>query len=77
MGRVVRGVENAVKQLAELLGRRRRIDVEQRVEGLRRGQMVRLGANAADPRAVRFGMSSAGRPTQNCSKNRQNSGICK
>ena len=46
--RVVGGVEDAVEQLAELLGRRRRIDVEHRVEGLGGGQVMRLGADAAD-----------------------------
>ena len=48
--RMVGGVENAVEQLAELLGRRRRIDVEHGVEGLGGRQVVGLGADAADPR---------------------------
>ena len=46
--RVVGGVEDAVEQLAELLGRRRRIDVEQRVQGLGGRQVMGLGADAAD-----------------------------
>ena len=47
---MVGGVEDAVEQLAELLGRRRRIDVEQVVQGLGGRQVVRFGADAADPR---------------------------
>ena len=45
---VVRGVEDAVEQLAELLGRRRRIDVEQGVQGLGGRHVMGLGADAAD-----------------------------
>ena len=48
--RVVGGVEDAVEQLAELLGRRRRIDVEHGVQGLGGRQVMGLGADAADPR---------------------------
>ena len=48
--RVVGGVEDAVEQLAELLGRRRRIDVEQGVQRLGGRQVMGLGADAADPR---------------------------
>ena len=46
--RVVGGVEDAVEQLAELLGRRRRIDVEHGVQGLGGRHVVGLGADAAD-----------------------------
>ena len=46
--RVVGGVEDAVEQFPQLLGRGRRIDVEHAVQGLRGGQVVRLGADAAD-----------------------------
>ena len=49
VSRMIGGVENAVEQLAELLGRRRRIDVEQRVQGLRGRQVMGLGTDAADP----------------------------
>ena len=48
--RVVGGVEDAVEQLAELLGRRRRIDVEHGVQGLGGRHVMGLGADAADPR---------------------------
>ena len=48
VGRVVGGVEDAIEQLAELLGRGRRIDVKDAVQGLRGRQVVRLGADAAD-----------------------------
>ena len=48
--RVVGGVEDAVEQLAELLGRRRRIDVEQGVQRLGGRQVMGLGADAANPR---------------------------
>src|SRR5208337_2067040 len=47
---MVGGVEDAVKQLPEFLGRRRRIDVEQIVQRLGGRHMMRFGANAADPR---------------------------
>ena len=50
VGRVVRGVEDAVEKLAELLGRRRRIDVEHAVQGLGGRHVMGLRANAADPR---------------------------
>ena len=50
MRRVVGGEEDAIKKLAELLGRRRRIDVEQGVQGLGGRQVMGLGADAADPR---------------------------
>ena len=50
VGHVVGHVEGGVEKLAELLGRGRRIDVEDVVAGLRRGEMVRLGADAADAR---------------------------
>ena len=45
---VVGGVEDAVEQLAELLGRRRRIDVEQGVQGLGGRHVMGLRADAAD-----------------------------
>ena len=45
---VVGGEEDAVEQLAELLGRRRRIDVEQGVQGLGGRHVVGLGTDAAD-----------------------------
>ena len=47
---VVGHVEGRVEQLAQLLGRGRRIDVEDRVAGLGRGHVVRLRADAADAR---------------------------
>ena len=46
--RVVGGVEDAVEQFAELLGRRRRIDVEHRVQRLGGRHVVGLGADAAN-----------------------------
>ena len=49
VGCMVRGKEDVVEQLAQLLGRRRRIDVEHAVQSLRGRHVMRLGANAADP----------------------------
>ena len=45
---VVGRVEDAVEQLAEFFGRRRRIDVEHGVQGLGGRHVVGLGADAAD-----------------------------
>ena len=45
---VVRNVEGGVEELPELFCRRRGIDVEDGVAGLRRGEVMRLGADAAD-----------------------------
>ena len=50
MGRVVGRVEDAVEQLSQLLGGRRRLDVEERVEGLGCRHVMSLGAHSADPR---------------------------
>jgi len=47
---VIRDVERGVEQLAQLLSRRRRIYVPERIARLGRGQVVRLGAHAADAR---------------------------
>ena len=46
--RMIRRIEDTIKQLAELLGQRRRIDVKQGVERLGRGHVMRLRADAAD-----------------------------
>ncbi len=48
VGRVIGGEEDAVEQLAQLLGGRRRIDVEHVVQRLGGGHVVRFGADAAD-----------------------------
>ncbi len=48
VGRMVGGEEDAVEQLAQLLGRRRRIDVKHVVQRLGGGHVVGLGADAAD-----------------------------
>ena len=47
---VVGDVEGGVEQLAQLFARRRHLDVVDRVAGLGRGHVVRLGADAADAR---------------------------
>jgi hypothetical protein len=47
--RVIGREEDAVEQLAEFLGRRRRIDVEQCIQGLTGRHVVGLGTHPADP----------------------------
>ena len=57
---VVGDVEGRVEHLAHLLGRRRRLDVKQRVQRLGGRHVVRLGADAAD--AVGDARHLLGRP---------------
>jgi hypothetical protein len=45
---VIGGKKDAIEQFAELLGRRRRIDVKDRIQGLGSGHVMGFGAHATD-----------------------------
>jgi len=75
VGRVVGGEEDIVKQLPQLLGRGRRIDVKHAVQGLGGGHVVRFRAHPADA-GRQVGHVFDHPPLANFS-NPRSSGICK